>query len=99
MSNEDEIVDAFPNQTVSEIENGNPSSGGPRLVDKDDPRSRLHFVKYLKRDGKTLKIWECGICEFRKNRNHDETSREDYKVTFWSTVGEQARKSFVTSTR
>ncbi|XP_046486816.1 uncharacterized protein [Neodiprion pinetum] len=39
----------------------------PRLVDKDDPRSRLHFVKYLKRDGKTLKIWECGICskEFR----------------------------------
>ncbi|XP_018398722.1 PREDICTED: uncharacterized protein LOC108776560 [Cyphomyrmex costatus] len=38
-----------------------------RLIDKDDPRSRLHFVKYLKRDGKTLKIWECGICskEFR----------------------------------
>lgn len=32
------------------------------LIDKDDPRSRLHFVKYLKRGGKTLKIWECGIC-------------------------------------
>lgn len=32
-------------------------------VDKDDPRSRLHFVKYMKRDGKTIKIWECGICE------------------------------------
>ncbi|XP_014475328.1 PREDICTED: uncharacterized protein LOC106744805 [Dinoponera quadriceps] len=44
-----------------------PSSSTTRLVDKDDPRSRLHFVKYLKRDGKTLKIWECGICskEFR----------------------------------
>ncbi|XP_012285816.1 uncharacterized protein LOC105702671 [Orussus abietinus] len=44
-----------------------PSSTTPRLIDKDDPRSRLHFVKYLKRDGKTLKIWECGICskEFR----------------------------------
>ncbi|XP_048512267.1 uncharacterized protein LOC105689158 isoform X2 [Athalia rosae] len=47
-----------------------PMNEGPsatRLVDKDDPRSRLHFVKYLKRDGKTLKIWECGICskEFR----------------------------------
>lgn len=39
-----------------------PSSSTPRLIDKDDPRSRLHFVKYLKRDGKTLKIWECGIC-------------------------------------
>ncbi|XP_051167847.1 uncharacterized protein LOC127285743 isoform X2 [Leptopilina boulardi] len=39
----------------------------PRLIDKDDPRSRLHFVKYLKREGKTVKIWECGICtkEFR----------------------------------
>ncbi|XP_046388306.1 zinc finger protein 628-like [Ischnura elegans] len=36
-------------------------------VDKNDLRSRLHFVKYMKRDGKTLKIWECGICakEFR----------------------------------
>ncbi|XP_029658905.1 uncharacterized protein LOC115232889 isoform X4 [Formica exsecta] len=44
-----------------------PSSTTTRLIDKDDPRSRLHFVKYLKRDGKTLKIWECGICskEFR----------------------------------
>ncbi|XP_032684236.1 uncharacterized protein LOC116850276 isoform X3 [Odontomachus brunneus] len=44
-----------------------PSSSTTRLIDKDDPRSRLHFVKYLKRDGKTLKIWECGICskEFR----------------------------------
>ncbi|KAK7058753.1 hypothetical protein SK128_019336, partial [Halocaridina rubra] len=31
-------------------------------VDRDDPRSRLHFVKYMKRDGKTIKIWECGIC-------------------------------------
>ncbi|XP_072756885.1 uncharacterized protein [Anoplolepis gracilipes] len=43
------------------------SSTTTRLIDKDDPRSRLHFVKYLKRDGKTLKIWECGICskEFR----------------------------------
>lgn len=43
------------------------SESGPsttRLVDKDDPRSRLHFVKYLKRDGKTLKIWECGICKY-----------------------------------
>ncbi|CAK9828293.1 Fez family zinc finger protein 2 [Anthophora retusa] len=44
-----------------------PSSSTTRLIDKDDPRSKLHFVKYLKRDGKTLKIWECGICskEFR----------------------------------
>ena len=39
-----------------------PSSASARLIDKDDPRSRLHYVKYLKRDGKTLKIWECGIC-------------------------------------
>ncbi|KAJ8679392.1 hypothetical protein QAD02_015179 [Eretmocerus hayati] len=38
-----------------------------RLIDKDDPQARLHYVKYLQRDGKTLKIWECGICskEFR----------------------------------
>ncbi|KAG7188889.1 hypothetical protein KM043_008495 [Ampulex compressa] len=44
-----------------------PPSSSTRLIDKDDPRSRLHFVKYLKREGKTLKIWECGICskEFR----------------------------------
>ena len=34
-------------------------------VDKEDPRSRLHFVKYMKKDGKTIKIWECGICELQ----------------------------------
>ncbi|KAK0175162.1 hypothetical protein PV327_008937 [Microctonus hyperodae] len=53
---------------VQSIEATNSSSTNTtRLIDKDDPRSRLHFVKYLKRDGKTLKIWECGICskEFR----------------------------------
>ncbi|KAH0950916.1 hypothetical protein HN011_002475 [Eciton burchellii] len=49
------------------VAEGPSSSSTTRLIDKDDPRSRLHFVKYLKRDGKTLKIWECGICskEFR----------------------------------
>ncbi|XP_015187537.1 PREDICTED: uncharacterized protein LOC107072270 [Polistes dominula] len=47
--------------------NDGPSSSTTRLIDKDDIRSRLHFVKRLKRDGKTIKIWECGICskEFR----------------------------------
>ncbi|XP_063985039.1 uncharacterized protein LOC135166589 [Diachasmimorpha longicaudata] len=47
--------------------NGENSTGIPQIIDKDDPRSRLHFVKYLKREGKTIKIWECGICskEFR----------------------------------
>lgn len=36
-------------------------------VDKDDPRARLHFIKYLKEGVKTVKLWECGICkrEFR----------------------------------
>nr|XP_050852700.1 uncharacterized protein LOC127064989 isoform X2 [Vespula vulgaris] len=49
------------------VTEGGPSSSSTRMIDKDDIRSRLHFVKYLKRDGKTLKIWECGICskEFR----------------------------------
>ncbi|XP_063225719.1 zinc finger and BTB domain-containing protein 24-like isoform X2 [Bacillus rossius redtenbacheri] len=38
-----------------------------KIIDKSDPRSRLHFVKYMKKDGKTIKIWECGLCgkEFR----------------------------------
>ncbi|KAI4487651.1 hypothetical protein M0802_011964 [Mischocyttarus mexicanus] len=40
------------------------SSSTTRLIDKDDIRSRLHFVKRLKRDGKTIKIWECGICMY-----------------------------------
>ncbi|CAG4976123.1 unnamed protein product [Colias eurytheme] len=31
-------------------------------IDKKDPRSRLHFVKYIKRHGRTIKLWECGIC-------------------------------------
>lgn len=31
-------------------------------IDKNDPRSRLHFIKYVKKDGTTIKYWECGIC-------------------------------------
>ncbi|CAH2087937.1 unnamed protein product [Euphydryas editha] len=31
-------------------------------VDKTDPRSRYHYVKYVKRHGRTIKLWECGIC-------------------------------------
>ncbi|XP_059061109.1 uncharacterized protein LOC131854003 [Achroia grisella] len=35
---------------------------GPFKVDKADPRSRFHFVKYVKRHGRTVKLWECGMC-------------------------------------
>ncbi|KAJ2941218.1 hypothetical protein O0L34_g10453 [Tuta absoluta] len=41
------------------------SSTGKRIpykVDKSDPRSRFHFVKYVKRQDRTIKLWECGIC-------------------------------------
>ncbi|XP_052744533.1 zinc finger protein 394-like [Bicyclus anynana] len=31
-------------------------------VDKTDPRSRYHYVKYIKRHGRTVKLWECGMC-------------------------------------
>ncbi|XP_034951530.1 uncharacterized protein [Chelonus insularis] len=63
-----DIIINQQNDTVSQSLTNDPIlTSTPRLIDKDDPRSRLHFVKYLKRDGKTLKIWECGICskEFR----------------------------------
>ncbi|XP_058800319.1 uncharacterized protein LOC131669461 [Phymastichus coffea] len=63
-SEENMAATAVSNQSG---ERPSPVSTGAQLIDKDDPRSRLHYVKYLKRDGKTLKIWECGICskEFR----------------------------------
>ncbi|XP_053616247.1 zinc finger protein GLI1-like [Plodia interpunctella] len=44
--------------TSNERKNGQ----GARKVDKTDPRSRFHFVKYVKRHGRTVKLWECGIC-------------------------------------
>ncbi|XP_039747887.1 uncharacterized protein LOC120625041 [Pararge aegeria] len=31
-------------------------------VDKTDPRSRYHYVKFVNRHGRTVKLWECGIC-------------------------------------
>jgi len=31
-------------------------------VDPSDPRSRLHFIKYVTKDKETTKCWECGIC-------------------------------------
>lgn len=40
---------------------------GAKIKTEDDPRNHLHYVRYFKREGKTLKVWECGICgkEFR----------------------------------
>ncbi|XP_050682798.1 zinc finger protein 143-like [Leptidea sinapis] len=35
---------------------------GKCKIDKEDPRSRFHYVKYVKRHGRTVKLWECGIC-------------------------------------
>jgi len=31
-------------------------------IDPSDPRSRLHFIKYVTKDSDTTKCWECGIC-------------------------------------
>lgn len=55
------------NIKIVDPQSSSSSSSSQQMIDKDDPRSRLHFVKYLKRDGKSLKIWECGICEYRDN--------------------------------
>ncbi|XP_045778358.1 zinc finger protein 205-like isoform X2 [Maniola jurtina] len=55
---------------VSSTSAEGPSSSSPNhskgrvvcKVDKSDPRSRLHYVKYVKRHGRTVKLWDCGIC-------------------------------------
>ncbi|XP_073979705.1 uncharacterized protein isoform X1 [Rhodnius prolixus] len=31
-------------------------------VDKDDIRAKRHYVKTLTKEGKEVKIWECGLC-------------------------------------
>ncbi|RVE53025.1 hypothetical protein evm_002323 [Chilo suppressalis] len=51
-------------QLVTSTSNDNRSKTGQNTykVDKADPRSRYHFVKYVKRHGRTVKLWECGIC-------------------------------------
>ncbi|KAG6440372.1 uncharacterized protein LOC115445749 isoform X3 [Manduca sexta] len=53
-------------QLVSSTSTGNaldrPKSNGACKVDKTDPRSRVHYVKYIKRHGRSVKLWECGIC-------------------------------------
>ena len=30
-----------------------------------DPKDKLHLVKYVKINGKVMKLWECGICKFK----------------------------------
>jgi len=40
----------------------------PRIkVNKDDPRAMRHFVKSSMKNGREIKVWECGLCgkEFR----------------------------------
>lgn len=29
-----------------------------------DPKDKLHLVKYVKMDGRIVKLWECGICKY-----------------------------------
>jgi len=31
-------------------------------ISQHDPRSRLHFIKYVTKGGETTRYWECGIC-------------------------------------
>ncbi|XP_049878840.1 uncharacterized protein LOC126375796 [Pectinophora gossypiella] len=47
---------------VSSTSSGPGNKNVPCKVDKADPRSRFHYVKYVKRHGRTIKLWECGIC-------------------------------------
>nr|CAD7423015.1 unnamed protein product [Timema monikensis] len=57
------VISEDPNFTFGDDIGGYPK----KIIDKSDPRSRLHFVKYIKKEGKTAKIFECGLCgkEFR----------------------------------
>ncbi|CAH0719148.1 unnamed protein product, partial [Brenthis ino] len=64
----------YNSSLVSSTSLGNPATSSSSLltggtkgrnnhkVDKADPRSRYHYVKYVKRHGRTVKLWECGIC-------------------------------------
>ncbi|XP_063537938.1 uncharacterized protein LOC134747255 isoform X3 [Cydia strobilella] len=48
--------------STSAVSNERRGTQGACKVDKTDPRSRFHYVKYVKRHGRTVKLWECGIC-------------------------------------
>ncbi|XP_047998683.1 zinc finger protein ZFP2-like isoform X2 [Leguminivora glycinivorella] len=48
--------------TSAAVSNERRGTQGACKVDKTDPRSRFHYVKYVKRHGRTVKLWECGIC-------------------------------------
>ena len=45
-------------EELEELRNQNAEEG--ILV---DPKEMVHLVKYVKVEGKVLKIWECGICK------------------------------------
>nr|CAD7460051.1 unnamed protein product [Timema tahoe] len=51
------VISEDPNFTFGDDIGGYPK----KIIDKSDPRSRLHFVKYIKKEGKTAKIFECGL--------------------------------------
>ena len=48
---------------ISDISTNVSKTRNNHKVDKADPRSRYHYVKYVKRHGRTVKLWECGICK------------------------------------
>ena len=70
---------------LSEVKRGDASLAFAK-VDKEDPRSRLHFVKYMKKEGKTIKIWECGICEFSCNEVSLALWHAAIKIMSWASM-------------
>ncbi|GLH03961.1 Fez family zinc finger protein erm [Gryllus bimaculatus] len=56
----------FPTSENNDFNNVNDSMNNEVLLESDR-RTTMHYIKYIKRDGKTFKLWECGICskEFR----------------------------------
>ncbi|KAK9507647.1 hypothetical protein O3M35_007459 [Rhynocoris fuscipes] len=44
------------------VSNTHQANSSTIKVDKDDIRAKRHYVKTLMKDGKEVKIWECGLC-------------------------------------
>lgn len=60
--NENNDVDAQLEIEITDDSNRLFPRNSPSSRSISEPSHRLHFIKFIKRQGRTVKLWECGIC-------------------------------------
>lgn len=61
--NLNQMITQSTQQCLNDVTNQQNGGDGSTTL-SDSFKNRLHYVKYINRDGKNVKVWECGVCMY-----------------------------------